>query len=278
MSANPTAPIMFYDIIMRPPVEENACSPNPWKSRYALNFKHLPYTTTWVHLPDIANVRKSLGVPACRKFADGTDFYTLPIIVDPSTDAKVGDSLEIAIYLQETYPDTGDGDLFPEQKLDFTVGQEFSLLIPLTAIPEGCPYPEYARFNAHVDAAFTAHVGLGVAGMPFHPESEEASRAEFVHRAGVQKFEDFIVEGEARTKLKESFRTTLRGLADLFQRDTSGPFLMGKKMSYADIIVGAWLKMLSVTLSKDEWEELRGWHSGVFAQLHDSLQKYAEVK
>ncbi|KAI0663613.1 hypothetical protein C8Q70DRAFT_906879 [Cubamyces menziesii] len=270
--------IAFYDIAMRPPREETCCSPNPWKARFALNFKRVPYSTTWVPLPDIPKVRKSLSVPACRKFADGTDFCTLPIIEDRTTGALVGDSFDIAVYLQKTYPDSGAGDLFPPQTFDYEL--DFNggwLLIPLSEYRDK-EYPEYAKFNAMVDAAFTTHVQLAAPNLPFDPETEEASRAQFIRRAGVKRWEDFILVGEAREKMKESFRETLSGLAKLFMKDTSGPFLLGTKASYGDLIVGAWLRMMRVTLPESEWEELRSWEGGVFGRLHDALDEFAEVK
>ncbi|KAF8941926.1 hypothetical protein BGZ47_007039, partial [Haplosporangium gracile] len=94
--------LVFYDVAMRPPFTTTCCAANPWKSRYALNFKKVPYSTSWVQLPDITKVRRALGVPASRKFADGTDFYTLPMLSDPTHGAIVGDSFDIAIYLQKT--------------------------------------------------------------------------------------------------------------------------------------------------------------------------------
>ncbi|KAE8384690.1 hypothetical protein BDV23DRAFT_176846 [Aspergillus alliaceus] len=160
-----SSPIIFYDIATCPPV-----SPNSWKTRLALNFKSLPYSTSWVGLPDIAKVRSSLKVPACRKFADGTDFFTLPIIQDPATGSLVGDSFDNAVYLQRTYPNSGTGDLFPAQTIDYCPDSEF---------------PEYAKFNVNVDAAFSAHVQLTVQGFPFDPATAEISKAEFCRRAGV---------------------------------------------------------------------------------------------
>lgn len=226
-------------------------------------------------MPDIPEVRKSLKVPASRKFADGSDFFTLPIINDPNTKSLVGDTFDIAVYLQKTYPDSGAGDLFPAQPLDYTFNQD--ILIPLTEANQS-DYPEYAKFNMSVDAAFTAHVQLAVYGFPFDPATAEATRAEFVRRAGVSSWDDFALVGEAREKLKASFRDTLGGLGKLFLRDTSGPFLLGTKASYADLVIGSWLRMLCVALPASEWEELRSWHGGIFGQLHDALEAYAEVK
>lgn len=66
-------------------------------------------------------------------------------------------------------------------------------------------------------------------------------------------------------------------LAKLFLRDTSGPFLLGKQVSYADFIVGGWLRMMRGILPDNEWEEVTSWHEGVFERLHDALVKYAKV-
>ncbi|KAK3329262.1 hypothetical protein B0H66DRAFT_17600 [Apodospora peruviana] len=270
--------ITFYDIAQRPPVEKTCCSPNPWKTRLALNFKGLPYSTTWVPLPDIQKVRTSLQVRPCRKFADGTEFFTLPIIHDPATDSLIGDSFDIAVHLQKTYPNSGAGDLFPPQTLDYVFKNDY-LLVPLSECRDS-EYPEYAKFNLNVDAAFSAHVQLTVQGFPFDPATAETSKAEFVRRAGgmVARWEDFGLAGEARAKMMDSFRDMLGDLGKLFERDTSGPFLLGTRASYADMIVGAWLRNMCVTLPENEWEQVRNWHGGLFGRLYDALEVYAEVK
>lgn len=269
--------MIFYDIAMRPPVAATCCAPNPWKSRLALNFKDIPHSTSWVQLPDITKVHRGLGVPASRKFADGTDFYTLPMLSDPSTNSIIGDSFDIAAYLQKSYPNSVAGNLFPPQTLDFVFGHDLALLAPLSERKEG-EFDEYARFNTNVDAAFSAHVPLMIHGMPLDPTTAEATKAEFVRRAGVTSWDDFAVSGEEREKLKNSFRDVLGDLAKLFLRDSSGPFLLGKQASYADFIVGGWLWMIRGTLPDDEWEEARDWYGGVFGRLHDALEKYGEVK
>ncbi|KAF9040749.1 hypothetical protein BJ165DRAFT_1351001 [Panaeolus papilionaceus] len=277
-SSSSRSEIIFYDIALRPPVEKTCCSPNPWKTRFALNFKNVPYSTTWVPLPDVAKVRSTLQLPACRTFADGTEFMTLPIIQDPSTDSLVGDSFDIAVYLQETYPDTGAGDLFPEQNLDYTPTEDLAVAVPLTD-RRGGSFPDYADFNMNVDAAFTAHVQLCFERFPFDPATAEISRADFVRRAGGKlPWEDLALIGKPRDQLKDSFRNTLGGLSKLFLRDTSGPFILGTRATYADLIVGAWLRMMSGSLPDDEWQELRSWHSEVFGKLHDALEGYAQVK
>ncbi|KAL2258815.1 hypothetical protein VTK26DRAFT_7731 [Humicola hyalothermophila] len=279
------APIIFYDILMRPPTEQTCCSPNPWKTRIALNFKSRPHTTVWVPHPDVAKVRRGLGLPACRKFADGTDFYTLPIISDPSTGALVGDSFDIAVYLQQTYPESGAGDLFPPElgpRLDGYAYDAPHIAVPLSDW-QGKPSASFARFNAHVDAAFTVHTPLCMREFPLDPATAEASKAEFARRAGAPSWEAMQVEGEAREGVKKSLKEALEGLAKVYTREKEGegkegPFLLGDRASYADLCVGGWLRMYKATLPKEEWEEIRGWCDGLFGRLHDALEVWAEVK
>ncbi|ETR96991.1 hypothetical protein M419DRAFT_125460 [Trichoderma reesei RUT C-30] len=248
-SSTPSPPITLYDIAHKPPVTKHCFSPNPWKSRFALNFKGLPYTTSWVRMPDIPHARRELGLPACRKFADGTDFYTLPVIKDDSTGAT----------------------------LDYAFDPGYALAVPLSERADG-GHPEYYRFNTNVDAAFTSHVPLMVSRMAFDPETEAQTKAEFIRRAGVKSWDDFTLTSEARDKFMQSFEAALGDLAKLYRRDDSGPFLLGKQASYADFIVGAWLRMSSMCLPESDWEVVRSWHDGVFGRLHDGLEAYAEVK
>lgn len=264
--------ITFYDIRMRPPTEVYCCSPNPWKTRYALNFKNVSYSTSWVPLPNITKVRRGLDLPATRKFADGSDFYTLPIISDPSTKSIAGDSFDIAVYLQKTYPNTGAGNLLPSQKLDYTFSQNQTIAVPLSD-RTAAGFEEYARFNINVDAAFTTHVVLMAQGLPFDPATAEQSKAESLRRVNMTNWADMDVRGAARVQLLNSFRDTLGELAKLYEKDQSGPFVLGKQPSYADCIVGGWLRMSSVCLPREEWELVRGWHGGVFGRLHDVLQE-----
>ncbi|KAL2820113.1 hypothetical protein BJX63DRAFT_338606 [Aspergillus granulosus] len=278
--------LTFYDIEMRAPLSENACAPNPWKSRQALNFKSIPYKTAWVDLPDITKARSGLGIPAGRQFADGSDFNTLPILVDHKSGKKIGESLDIAIYLDETFPEAGKGKLFPD---DEDLGELLSgyrykdtdILIPLSGISAVASQPKYApyaNFNRHVDAAFTAHTLLMAYSMPFVIETAEITKAEFAKRASMPSFDAFNVEGEARHAIMQSFKDGVADLAQLLTRNPSGPFILGDRMCYADIIVGGWLRFASVCLPAEEWEEVRSWYGGVFGRLFDELGVLREVK
>ncbi|KAK2867962.1 hypothetical protein FQN49_003296 [Arthroderma sp. PD_2] len=273
MASKATSQITFYDIALAPPASETACTPNPWKSRYALNFKKVPYKTTWVPLLDISSVRGAMNIPASRKFADGSPYDTLPVISDPATGRIVGDSFEIAVFLQEQYPEAGD--LFPEQKLEYVFGKDPEVFAPIAEAEVEGPAAVYVRFNTNVDAVFSAHARLMACGMPFDPAVVEQCRAKFSERVGVP-WEAIVISGEDREKLLKSFEEALGGLAKLY-RDTNGPFLMGSRASYADFIVGGWLRMCRGALPGEEWEALKGWHSGLFGRLHEALEEFAQM-
>ena len=280
-------PLLFYDIASGPPVTFYA--PNPTKARLALNFTGVPYSTQWVELPDIPSVRKSIRAAPVRTFADGSDYHTLPALVDPNTGSVVGDSFDIAQYLERNYArgsgPPGHCSLFPDGvKLDDYASpfEDTAVFAPLSAERDAAldKWAEYARFNSRVDATFSAFVLLMCEGIPFNPATAEQSKAEFVRRAGVASWGDLVVHGEARETLLAQFRAGTETLADMFARDDAhgGPFLQGERPCYGDIIVGGWLRFASVTLPAEEWEEVNSWWGGAFGRLHDALQPYSEAK
>ncbi|KAF8578933.1 hypothetical protein K439DRAFT_1620918 [Ramaria rubella] len=107
--------VILYDVPSK--FEAKAWSPNMWKARYVLNFKGVPYKTTWLEYPEIEPTMRDLGAPPTGTKPDGSPFYTLPVIVDPSRRTSSGgptivsESFLIAEYLDEAYPIPGP--LFP---------------------------------------------------------------------------------------------------------------------------------------------------------------------
>jgi glutathione S-transferase len=274
----PSPPLIFYDISS--PLQPRSYAPNPSKTRLALNFKRLAFTTRYTDILDIATVRASLACPATRTLADGSEFPTLPILQDPAAGAVVGDSVDIANYLEATFPESG-GCLFPTEADAEGKGwrayesprKDTPFYAPLSIRPASTPNAAYARFNVHIDATFSAHVGAFAEFLPFNPATAEAVKALFAKRAGLPSWDVLSVSGEARRPMLEAFRADLGTLAELFGGEDGGPFLEGERASYADLIVGGWLNMLEVVMPRDEWEEFRGWYGGVFARLHDVLQE-----
>ncbi|WPG98797.1 Hypothetical protein R9X50_00159300 [Acrodontium crateriforme] len=268
-------PIVFYDIASAKPLRTFA--PNPWKTRLALNLKGIPYRTEWIDMPDIHDVREKLGVPANRTHADGTPYHTLPVIHDPSTNAIVGDTFEIALYLDKQYPDR-------------------PTLIQPSAI--GLT----AAFNAQIDGIFTKYVTLANQ-MPFDPAIAEKIGAIFAKRAGAASLKDMqITSGAQREEQMVAFEAALGelskaywhtgGTTDYFWKATdpkqaqrppenrkqAGPFLDGDHPTYADCIVGAWLKMLEASMPSEDWARVRLWQGGLWARIVDGLGNLSEIK
>lgn len=269
------SPLILYDISS--PLEPRSYAPNPSKARLALSFKAVPFKTTWVDILDIPDVRKGLGCPAVRKLDDGSDYYTLPMLQDPATGRVVGDSFDIASYLEDKFPHSG-GCLFPADStgtgLDYeSPHKDTTFHAPIVTPNLESKNEAYARFNVHVDTTFTAHMVLFGYYLPFNPHSAEAVKKLFAERAHLKSWEDTRVQGEVREQFMAAFKTGLTSLAQLFMVHDNGPYLEGSYATYADLIVGGWLNMLSAIMPEEEWKEFRGWHGGVFARLHDALQE-----
>lgn len=267
-------PLILYDISS--PLQPRSYAPNPSKARLSLSFKCVPFETTWIDILDISDVRKGLNCPATRKLDDGSDFYTLPMLRDPASGRVIGDTFDIANYLEDAFPNSG-GCLFPLDStrtgLDYeSPSKDTAFFAPLTT-NQGSKNEAYARFNLHVDATFTANMVLFGQFLPFNPNTAEGVKALFAKRAHLSSWDDLAIQGEARKPLMASFKVSLSSLAKLFMIHETGPYLEGKQPTYADLIVGGWLNMLSSIMPEEEWKDFRTWHNGVFARLHDALQE-----
>ncbi|KAG2116443.1 uncharacterized protein F5147DRAFT_672848 [Suillus discolor] len=97
-----TQTLVLYDTLSNLP--GNNWSPNPAKPRFILSYKGLPFVTVWVEYSDISVAMKAIGAKP-NKRSDGTDVYPVPVLSDPNTGALITDSLEIASYLEKTYPE-----------------------------------------------------------------------------------------------------------------------------------------------------------------------------
>lgn len=274
---NHEASLVFYDIASAEP--RRTFAPNPWKTRLALNRKGIDYRTSWVHMPDIQAVRESLGVPANRTLPDGAPFHTLPVIQDTEKGIIIGDSFEIALYLDKAYPER------PHLFHPHTAG--------LTA-----------AFNARVDGIFTKYAIL-CSRMPFDAKVADAVKEIFAKRARTMSVENMELGQQQREQLLVAFEADLGELAKAYRhtggttdylwraggtdqaqsqrpaegREDGKPFLEDDDQPvYADFIVGAWLKMCEAAMPPEDWQRVRTFQGGQWARLVDALGKWSDIK
>ncbi|KAF4613867.1 hypothetical protein D9613_007612 [Agrocybe pediades] len=227
------------------------------KTRYALNYKGLVFKTEWVALPDIEAHCKKLGIKPTGKaaWAPESDYYTLPAIHDPSTGTYISDSLLIAKYLDETYPDTPR--IFPNKA---EVGLQLAFVDAFVA----CVAPAPAL-------AFT------VAMTRIDRRSEE-----YIRRTREKAFgatiEEMTPTGEKAQQEWEKLRKGLDKVAAWYaETDDKGPYILGDVVSWADFVVGGQIMMLKALWGEnsEEWKRITAFNDGRWGALIESLAKYA---
>ncbi|KAF7296822.1 Glutathione transferase fungal specific class A [Mycena indigotica] len=245
MSSGPG--IVFYDIPSQH--ARVTWSPNPAKTRYALDFKGLAYTTEWVEYPDIEGVVKALGGAPTGKKADGRPHYTLPMIRDLGTGQVVTDSLNIAIYLDKTYPDKplmpgGDWALIPafESAIQPLLSNQLPFGIPASQALLNPPSATYFRATREVMFAQTMEDMLPAPG----------SERETTQWAKVQAAWNTI----------DGWLTT-----------AGTKYFGGAERNYADLYVAAYVFWIRTVFTEDKWRDFATWHGGRWALLLDTVEK-----
>ncbi|KAF8577827.1 hypothetical protein K439DRAFT_1639384 [Ramaria rubella] len=128
MVMTPRPFIALFDIPST--LDHQPWNPNTWKARAVLNYKRLPYKTIWLSYPDIESTLKKLGAPARAVDPQGKPHYMLPAILDTSgvSPILVTDSLNIAEYLEEKYPER---PIFPKdgKALEYAFEETFNRIV-----------------------------------------------------------------------------------------------------------------------------------------------------
>ncbi|THV04197.1 hypothetical protein K435DRAFT_962024 [Dendrothele bispora CBS 962.96] len=250
-------PIVFYDF---PGKNEslNAWNPNCWKTRYCLNYKGVPYTTTWVEYPDVERILKAAGISPTLIKPDGSPLYTIPAIVDPNTGVALAESFQIAQYLDKTYPDGP------------------------TLVPAGTK----ALQNAFI-SAFSSNISpilqfslLGIYEDILSPRSQpyfHETRPGFV--LGGLTIEEAYPKGE---NAKEEWKKLEAGFGNIAKwMNEEEKFVMGDVISFADFAVAGSLQAARKIWDKDDnqkWKDISNWDGGRWLKLLENLEKYANVK
>ncbi|KAK3950142.1 hypothetical protein QBC32DRAFT_326372 [Pseudoneurospora amorphoporcata] len=214
--------ITFYDI---PDKDGHAWSLNPWKTRFALNYKRLPYHTEWTEYPDIAPTLRPHLPPAAPE--PSTSAYTIPTIKFPDG-TYVMDSKEIAQALEERYP----SPQYPSLHLDSPVLAKLEPLVNpgLLGKVVGIFVPGVAK---RVLAPASADYFIKTREEAFGMKLDELEKTQ----GGVGVYTDKIA-GQLREV------TSL-----LNETKDKGPFFEGDKVTYADFV---WVGFLILMRKADE--------------------------
>ncbi|KAJ3570057.1 hypothetical protein NP233_g4652 [Leucocoprinus birnbaumii] len=245
--------ITLYDLAAKDPIK--CWSPNPWKVRYVLNYKKLPYRTIYVDFEDIDRVIKDAGFPPTRYRPDGTPLHTVPSLIDDATGFLVTDSYKIVEYLDRQYPDTPKA---------FPTGTE-----ALQAV-----------FYRHFNDRFMPFAVLFIPLIPNIIDKE--SSLEYFYRTRAVMFGKPV---EQVKPVGEELEKTWKGLFEIFTAmeewyaKSSGSFLVGDTPSFGDFTVAAMLQGMKIVFGEEseDWKKVTSANSGRWAKLLADLDKYASV-
>ncbi|KAF9270536.1 hypothetical protein L218DRAFT_952651 [Marasmius fiardii PR-910] len=237
--------VEFYDIASK---DGGTTSPNAFKTRYSLHFKGVPYKRIVVEYPDIKTVCEKIGATPTMKKPDGTPFYTLPAIRDLLTGVVISDSMCIAEYLDEQYPDKPtlipDGTLALHKAYNDAFGAKFLNMIPLM-LPKVPP-----TLN------------------PLSQEYYERTRKEMF---GMTLAELYPKDPDAQWKKVEA---DFEVVAGWFKEDE---FIGGDRPIFADFVTASFVLFVRNVYGADspEWKNLGGsFQSGRWGRLVENLKQY----
>ena len=244
--------------------------------RYCLGYKGLPFTTVWIELPDIAELLQSKGITKPP--------YTLPTIEDPNTGAFVVDSLAIATYLDETYPETPKV-LSPTARAALEgVLDVFSL--GAGGVPGAGPNKTNpgagagALSNGSDLAARLVFVVLGVERLnPVSQAYYHRTRAERLGERWTAMLGACSASSEDRAEKVsqgiEAMRGIWRKVAAVYDREGDGPFALGEEPYLVDFAVAGRIKYILDGLTPSEAETLINLEGGSrLVTLVESLEMY----
>ena len=209
-----------------------------------MNYKNIPYRTEWVEYPDIEPLSKNLGIKPTGKKPDGTPFYTLPAIHDPSTGTFLAESFLIAEYLEDTYPTPS---IFPhgtkslQHAFQNSIGEKLAF-VRYFMLP--CVLPKLGTQRSEEYFSRTKELSLG---RPLK-----------------------ILEGAEKAKEWAKFKDVMSNIDECIAKtDAKGPFVMGDTVSWADFFISAFLIYLKSILGEDseEWKEVASWNEGRWKNL-----------
>jgi len=231
-------------------------NPNTMKTRFSLNFKNLPFKTVFLKYGEIAEKLQAAGIPPSSVNADGTPSYTCPAIFDPTTKTALAESAAIAAYLDKQYPNTPK--LFP---------------VGTSALQSAF----LDNLMGKISAIF--RIGVAASNRQLAGSSEEYFRTTREKMFGLS-MDKMDPVGEERVQEWAKLKAGFEKLDEWLQASKSdGPYFLGKEPGFADFVVASFLIWARVTLGEKskEWQDVRTWSEGRWAQYLDGLKKFETV-
>ncbi|TFK28911.1 hypothetical protein FA15DRAFT_664544 [Coprinopsis marcescibilis] len=252
--------LTFYDITCPPP--QATKSANTWKTRLSLNYKGLPYKTETIEYADIADFYKKNGIPPAVVYPNGFALHTLPVIKDDSSgqDVFVVDSLEIAKYLDKTYPDTP------------------------RLIPEGAE-AQVKAFQDQLSAAIVPVIPLVFKLSA--PQTTEYSREYFNKTRArdlsalfpdkpVSSLEELEITPEEIQAKFGYLQQTFDALSNQYGGKETFHWAFGAQITFADFILAGMLLNTQSLFGKDslQWQGMSTWNDGKWKTFLQNLGPY----
>jgi glutathione S-transferase len=223
-----------------------------------LTTQWLAYKTVWVEYPDIKDLCARLGAKPTSFMSDGTGtkYPTLPVIHDGRTNAVVSDTIDIALYLDEAYPDTPP--VFPKGTKTLQLGFITAFRLKLDVI--------------YIPIMPLVYPMLNEASKPFFRQSREALFG--------MKFEDFSPVGPVRDEQWKAVKGAL-DVADrwLAKGDSDQAYIIGESPSFADFVIAARFLWIKLVLGEDSqlWKDVSSWNGGRWNSILKSMERYETV-
>jgi glutathione S-transferase len=211
-----------------------------------LKYKDIPFVTLWVEYSEISVAMKSIGAtPIGRKDRHGSDVYTIPVLSDPNTGAIITDSIEIASYLEKTYP----------EKLIFPNNSE-SFVRTLNSTHHNLIFPAYKSIFARTAEKMCP------ASAKFFTEA----------RSLTVPLPWDVGHDEDWDLLEQGYNT----MYEWYQKG-DGKWIVDDTFSYADITVASSLLWYKRVLKEDEWARISSWNGGKWAQVLADVEQECKL-
>ncbi|KAJ8090061.1 hypothetical protein PM082_018641 [Marasmius tenuissimus] len=228
--------ITLYDMGPSNYPKHLGCSPHVRKIIFALNYKKIPFKLVPLPLDSIEPTAKSIGAAPTTTSADGSPKYTIPFIHDDDNDQVISDSLAIAKYLDEAYPDTPK--LFAEGSEKAQGDLINALMVSMrTLLPIVTPKLQ-ALASEEMKEARKRRGQVYGSGDPLTKEQETEA-----WNKSKQAFEKVVADGNARDDYV-----------------------------YANLVLAAlaWTAGIALGEDSEEWREMRSWGNGRLGEVADT--------